>query len=294
MQTDLLELRAPALADGRASYNLAGRVALVTGAAGQRGIGRAIAMRLASEGADVIVNDIGQARRDSDPWGGMPQVVREIEDLGRRALGAVADIGDAAQVQDMVDQAVTRFGRIDILVNNAGAQAGLDRVPVVDLDEAEWDRVHRINAKGTFLVCQAVARQMIRAQAGGKIINIASTAGKTGIARYACYCASKFAVIGFTQALAQELAPHRINVNAICPSLVATERVDDMAAVLAPPAMSPQAHRAAMLDRAASNAPLGRMAEVDDVAAMAVFLASTESSYLTGVSISVAGGAQMH
>jgi NAD(P)-dependent dehydrogenase (short-subunit alcohol dehydrogenase family) len=294
MHTHLLESIAQARGDGRASYSLSGRVALVTGAGGERGIGRAIAMRLAAEGADVIVNDIGGTCSKDAGWGGIAQVVREIEDLGRHAVGAVADISDSSQVQEMVDQAIARFGRIDILVNNAGAQAGRDRVPVVDLDEAEWDRVHRINCKGTFLVCQAVARQMIGRGAGGKIINIASTAGKTGIARYACYCASKFAVIGFTQALAQELAPHRINVNAICPSLVATERVDDMAAVLAPPASSPEAHRADMLTRAASNAPLGRMAEVDDVAAMAVFLASSESAYLTGVAISVAGGTQMH
>lgn len=274
-------------------YNLQGKVALVTGAGGERGIGRAIAMRLAQEGADVVVNDI-QAQSTTGAWSGMAQVVREIQALGRQAVGLVADVGDAAQVQVMVDQALAHFGHIDILVNNAGARAGRDRVPVVELDEADWDRVQRINSKGTFLCCRAVARAMVAANRGGKIINIASTAGKIGSARYAAYCASKFAVIGFTQSLAQELAPQGINVNAICPSLVATERIDDLAAALAPTAVAQAEQRTTMIERASLLSPLGRMAEVNDVAAMAVFLASAEADYLTGLSISVAGGAQMH
>lgn len=275
-------------------YNLQGKLALVTGAGGERGIGRAIAMRLAQEGADVVVNDVRAQSAAGEPWGGMAQVVREIEALGRRSLGVVADVGDATQVQAMVEQVVAQFGQIDILVNNAGARAGRDRVPVVELDEAEWDRVQRINSKGVFLCCQAVARVMVAANRGGRMINIASTAGKIGTARYAAYCASKFAVIGFTQSLAQELAPYAINVNAICPSLVATERIDDLAAALAPGNVPSDEQRATMMARAAALSPLGRMAEVSDVAAMAAFLASTEADYLTGLSLSVAGGAQMH
>ena len=275
-------------------YNLQGKVALVTGAGGEKGIGRAIAMRLAQEGANVIVNDIHAGSTTADGWGGMAQVVREIEALGRRSLGLVADVGDASQVQTMVDQALAHFGQIDILVNNAGARAGQDRVPVVELEEEDWDRVQRINSKGVFLCCRAVARAMIAAGRGGKIINISSTAGKIGVARYAAYCASKFAVIGLTQSLAHELAPHAINVNAICPSLIASERLDDLAAALAPANMSQEEHRTLMVQRAANLSPLGRMAEVDDIAAMAAFLASNEAAYLTGLSISVAGGAQMH
>lgn len=274
-------------------YNLQGKVALVTGAGGERGIGRAIAMRLAQEGADVIVNDIYAQTTNSAGWRGMAQVVSEIEALGRRAIGLVADVGDAAQVQSLVDQGLAHFGQIDILVNNAGARAGRDRVPVVELAEEDWDRVQRINSKGTFLCCRAVARAMIAAGRGGKIINISSTAGKVGSARYAAYCASKFAVIGLTQSLAQELAPHAINVNAICPSLIATERINDLAAALAPTNVSQEEQRAEMMMRAAHLSPLGRMAEVNDIAAMAVFLSSNEAAYLTGLSISVAGGAQM-
>lgn len=275
-------------------YNLQGKVALITGAGGERGIGRAVALRLAQEGADVVVNDVRAQSPSGERWGGMAQVVQEIEALGRRALGVVADVSDAVQVQAMVDQALATFGQIDILVNNAGARAGRDRVPVIELEESEWDRIQRINSKGTFLCCRAVARAMVAAGRGGKIINISSTAGKIGSPRYAAYCASKFAVIGLTQSLAQELAPYHINVNAICPSLLATERLDDLAAALAPTDVSAEAHRTVMVERAANLSPLGRMAEVNDVAATAAFLVSAEASYLTGLSISVAGGAQMH
>ena len=278
-------------------YNLHGKVALVTGAGGERGIGRAIAVRLAQEGADVAVNDLHARSAPGTSWGGLAQVVGEIEALGRRSVGLVADIGDAAQVQAMIDQLVATFGRFDILVNNAGARAGRDRVPVVELDEADWDRVQRINSKGTVLCSRAAARAMLagpHSPRGGRIINIASTAGKNGSARYAAYCASKFAVVGFTQSLAQELAPHGINVNAICPSLVVTERIDDIATALAPSNISTEEQRAALMTRAAALSPLGRMAEISDVAALAAFLASAESDYLTGLAISVAGGSQMH
>ncbi|MEI6465169.1 MAG: SDR family oxidoreductase [Verrucomicrobiota bacterium] len=270
---------------------------MVTGAGGERGIGRAIAVRLAQEGADVAVNDLHARSAPGTSWGGLAQVVGEIEALGRRSVGLVADIGDAAQVQAMIDQLVATFGRFDILVNNAGARAGRDRVPVVELDEADWDRVQRINSKGTFLCSRAAARAMLagpHSPRGGRIINIASTAGKNGSARYAAYCASKFAVVGFTQSLAQELAPHGINVNAICPSLVVTERIDDIATALAPSNISTEEQRAALMTRAAALSPLGRMAEISDVAALAAFLASAESDYLTGLAISVAGGSQMH
>jgi meso-butanediol dehydrogenase/(S,S)-butanediol dehydrogenase/diacetyl reductase len=278
-------------------YELTGKVALVTGAGGERGIGRAIALRLAQEGADVAVNDIQAATAPGSRWGGLAQVVKEIAALGRRSKGLVADVGDAAQVQAMVDGVIDSFGRIDILINNAGARAGRDRVPVVELDEGDWDRVQHTNSRGTFLCSRAVARAMLagpRPPRGGRIINIASTAGKTGVPRYAAYCASKFAVIGFTQALAHELAPHGINVNAICPSLIGTERIDDIAAALAPADKTAGEQRAAMQAQAAARSPLGRMAEVGDVAALAAFLASPESDYLTALAISVAGGGQMH
>jgi NAD(P)-dependent dehydrogenase (short-subunit alcohol dehydrogenase family) len=280
-------------------YDLSGKVAIVTGAGGRHGIGRAIALRLAQEGADVAVTDIQrgpEAIRPEDRlagWQGLPSVVSEVEALGREALGLFSDVSDSAQVADMVSRALARFGRIDILVNNAGSQPGRDRVPVVDLEEDAFDEVMRVNVRGTFLCSKAVARHMVRRGGGGKIVVISSSAGKRGRARFAAYCASKFALIGFTQSLAQELGPHRINVNAICPGLVDTERTDFIAAALVPEGQSAEEYRVMMIRERAASIPLGRVAIGDDIARMAAFLASRESDYITGLSISVSGGSEM-
>ena len=281
-------------------YNLDGKVAIVTGAGGKNGIGRAIATRLASEGADVVVTDVTaslEAIRPEDReagWEGLPSVTSEIEALGRQSLGIFSDVSDSGQVQSMVDQVLQRFGHIDILVNNAGSRPGRDRVPVVELEEDAFDEVMRVNVRGTYLVSRAVARHMVGRGGPGKIISISSGAGKRGIARYAAYCASKFAIVGFTQALAQELAAQRINVNAICPGLVDTERVDFIAAALVPQGQSSEEHRAMMIQDRNTRVPLGRVAVGDDIARMAAFLASEESDYMTGLSISVSGGAEMN
>lgn len=281
-------------------YDLSGKVAIVTGAGGRHGIGRAIANRLAQEGADVVVTDIqgsAAAIRPEDRqagWQGLDSVTEEIRALGRDSLGLVSDVSDSEQVDDMVNRTLERFGHIDILVNNAGSRPGRDRVPVVELGEDAFDEVMRINVKGTYLCSRAVARHMIEGGGPGKIIVISSGAGKRGIARYAAYCASKFALVGFTQALAQELAPHHINVNAICPGLVDTERVDFIAAALAAEGQSAEEQRAMMIRERNSRVPLGRVAVGDDIAKMAAFLACSEADYLTGLSISVSGGAEMN
>ena len=276
-------------------YNLNGKVALVTGAGGKNGIGRAIAERLAKEGADVAVNDITEHpyAADQTDWQGLPDVVREIEAMGQRAISVVADVGDAEQVKEMVDKTVAHFGKIDILVNNAGTMAGKDRVPVVDLAEEDWDRVQRVNVKGVFLCSQAVARHLITQGTGGKIINMSSVTGKRGSARFAAYSASKFAVIGFTQSLACELAPYQVNVNAICPGLVETERFGHLASVLMPEHLSADEKLSEYERRSEAAVPIGRLAEGADVAKMAAFLASDEAAYLSGVSITVSGGTVM-
>lgn len=276
-------------------YNLNGKVALVTGAGGKNGIGRAIATRLAKEGADVAVNDITEHpyAADDTEWGGLPDVIDEIETIGQRAISVVADVSDANQVNEMIAKTVEHFGKINILVNNAGTKAGKDRVPIVDLAEEDWDRVQRVNVKGVFLCCQTVARHLIAQETGGKIINISSITGKRGSARYAAYCASKFAVIGLTQSLAHELAPYKVNVNAICPSLVNTERVAHLAAAMMPEDMSPDEQWIAFARRTEESVPLGRLAEGADIANMAAFLASDQASYLTGLSITVSGGVVM-
>ena len=276
-------------------YNLNGKVALVTGAGGKNGIGRAIATRLAKEGADVAVNDITEHpyTTDQGDWQGLPDLVREIEAMGQRAISVVADVGDAEQVQQMVDQTVAHFGKIDILVNNAGTIAGKDRLPVVDLAEEDWDRVQRVNVKGVFLCSQAVARRLIAQGTGGKIINMSSVTGKRGSARFAAYSASKFAVIGFTQCLAQELAPYQVNVNAICPGLVDTERMGHLASVLMPDTLSADEQLSEYTRRSEAAVPIGRLAEGTDIAKMAAFLASGEAAYLTGIAITVSGGTVM-
>lgn len=271
-------------------YYLNGKVALVTGAAGAQGLGRAIALRLAQEGADLVVNDLSE---DIGPRQGLPAVVSEIEALGRRALPVYADVADARQVDAMVAAALEAFGRVDILVNNAGAPAGADRVPVVDLEEEAFDLIQRVNVKGTFLCSRAVARHMIARGGGGRIINISSVSGKYGLARFAAYCASKFAVRGFTQSLALELAPQQITVNAICPGLLATERIDDMAAALAPSGVDASEQRQSMIASALAGTPLGRMTETSDVASMAAFLASDQAAFITGSSPTVDGGIRM-
>lgn len=277
-------------------YGLEGKVALVTGAGGENGIGRGIATRLALEGADVVVNDLMVNPYEDRPgsWGGVTQVVNEVMAMGRKSMAITADVSNSNQVQAMVDQAIEHFGRIDILINNAGSRPGGDRKPVVDVLEEDFDLVQRVNVKGTFLVSQAVARHMIKRGGGGKIISMSSRAGKTGTATYAAYCASKFAVIGFTQSLALELAEHRIMVNAICPGLVDTERVDYIAAAAAPEGQSAIEYRADMVRDRAASVPLGRLAVAADIAKTAAFLASSESDYLTGQSINVAGGYEMH
>ena len=273
-------------------YNLDGKVAMVTGTGGRQGIGRAIARRLAQEGADIVLNDMAMQpyAEASNQWSGMPDVARQIEALGRRAIAIVADVSNADDVQRMVAEALDRFGHIDILVNNAASRAGADRVPLVDLAEEAWDTVQRVNAKGTFLCCRAVGRHMIDRAQGGKIINLSSVAGRKGMARFAAYCASKFAVIGLTESMAAEMAPHRINVNAICPGMVDTERIGHIASVLMPQELSPQQQRDRFVQQTVSTVPMERIAQGSDVANMAAFLASSESDYLTGLSIVVAGG----
>ena len=147
---------------------------------------------------------------------------------------------------------------------------------VVDLAEEDWDRVQRVNVKGVFLCSQAVARHLIAQGTGGKIINMSSVTGKRGSARFAAYSASKFAVIGFTQSLAYELAPYQVNVNAICPGLVDTERFGHLASVLMPDHLSPDEQISEYARRSEAAVPLGRLAEGEDVAKMAAFLAQTK------------------
>ena len=198
-------------------YNLEGKTVFVTGAGGEHGIGRAIALRLAEDGADIAVTDIVEKPYPEAEWGGLPALQAEIEAMGRRSLALTCDVTNAHSVEAAMQRTAEVFGQVDILVNNAAARGGGDRVQVVDLPDYEWDRVMAVNLKGTFVCSRAAARHMMSRGGGGRIISVSSVLGLRGIARFAAYCSSKFGIVGLTQALAQELAPHGITVNAICP-----------------------------------------------------------------------------
>jgi NAD(P)-dependent dehydrogenase (short-subunit alcohol dehydrogenase family) len=207
-------------------YNLKGKVAVVTGAGRERGIGRAIAVRLAREGADVVAADITRSFEEFPDYGlgdreGLEETARLVREAGARALAAPVDVTDAATVDAMVSQAIEAFGRIDILVNNAGGAPGPG--PVVLMEESAWSKTMAINATGTFLCSRAVARHMVERGGGGKIINISSAAAKTGSPFLSAYSAAKAAIVAFTRVMAWEVAQHNIQVNAVCPGEVDTE-----------------------------------------------------------------------
>jgi 3-oxoacyl-[acyl-carrier protein] reductase/meso-butanediol dehydrogenase/(S,S)-butanediol dehydrogenase/diacetyl reductase len=277
---------------------LDGKVAVVTGSGGQRGFGRAIARRLAAEGADLVLADVAPAgirvvaAKAATGWRGLEAVADEVRATGRRAVTALVDVRVADQVKRAVDLADRTFGRIDILVNNAAAPPGADRIPVVELPEEAWHEILETNLTGTYLCSKAVAGHMVARGTPGRIINMSSNCGKVGYARLAAYCASKFGVIGFTQALAMELAPHGITVNAICPGSADTDRLDFLGR--RPDGSYDEALRAGALAERAAQIPLRRVATAEDVAELAAFLSSDAASYVTGQAINLAGGAIMH
>jgi NAD(P)-dependent dehydrogenase (short-subunit alcohol dehydrogenase family) len=271
---------------------------MVTGCAGERGLGRGIARRLAAEGADLVLTDVVAtgtrvvATKRVSPWGGLASVASEVQAAGQRAFTALLDIRISDQVNDVVARAIETFGRIDILVNNAAAPPGADRVPVVDLPEEAWDAVLDTNLKGAFLVSKAVARSMLQAKVKGRIVNIASDRSKIGTASLAAYCASKFGLVGFTQSLAMELAPSGITVNAVCPGGVDSERLDYLGR--RGDGEYDEDVRVAEIARRAARNPMGRLTTPHDVAEMVIFLASDGAQYVTGQAINVTGGAVMH
>jgi 3-oxoacyl-[acyl-carrier protein] reductase/meso-butanediol dehydrogenase/(S,S)-butanediol dehydrogenase/diacetyl reductase len=277
---------------------LDGKVAMVTGSGGERGFGRAIARRLAAEGADLLLTDVSPtgtrvvATKPATGWRGLEAVAGEVREAGRRAITALVDVRAADQVKRAVDLADRTFGRIDILVNNAAAPPGADRVPVVELPEEAWHLILETNLTGTYLCSKAVAGLMVARGTPGRIINMSSNCGKVGYARLAAYCASKFGVIGFTQALAMELAPHGITVNAICPGSADTDRLDFLGR--RPDGGYDEALRAGVIAERAAQIPLQRVARAEDVAELTAFLGSDAASYVTGQAINLAGGAVMH
>jgi NAD(P)-dependent dehydrogenase (short-subunit alcohol dehydrogenase family) len=250
------------------------RVAVVTGAG--QGIGAASAKALAEAGAIVVAVDIDGALAE--------KMAQSLAVDQRRTLVIAADAGSVADIQRTVDRAITSYGCIDILVNNAGVTR---RADIMDITEADWDRIHRVNAKGVFFCLQAVARTMIPRRSG-RIINIASIAGKGYAgASNAAYAASKGAVISLTKTAAQQLGKHNINVNAICPGVTRTALSD---ANLRVRAQQEGLTLEAMERRRAEAIPLQRANDPEDIAAMVVFLASPGARNITGQSYNVDGG----
>jgi D-sorbitol dehydrogenase (acceptor) len=253
---------------------LDGKVAIVTG--GAQGIGRASALRFAGEGAKVVVADLQAEGADA--------VAQEITRNGGEAFGIAVDVRDRGAVQAVVDETVRRFGGVDILLNNAGV---IRITPFLEIDEEEWDLLFDVNCKGILWFSQAAAKQMIEQGRGGKIINVASQAGRRGEALVLTYCASKCAVISMTQSMALALAPHKINVNAIAPGIVDTPLWESndrrFAELLGMEIGEPKRTFVATI-------PLGRIEQPEDVAGMAAFLASPDADYITQQCYNVDGG----
>ncbi len=282
--------------------SLTGKVALVSGAAGMKGIGRAIAVRLAKEGADVVVADRSDAFRDFTSeaskvgWKGLDSIVEEIQALGRgHALAVNADITSSTDVEQLISHTLTKLDRIDILVNNAGIMGPMGTF-VVDLKESDWELVIRVNLTGSFLMSKAVARVMMERGEGGKIIMIASVAGKDAKAGQAAYSASKAGVISLTQTLARELAQYKINVNAICPGGILTDIAYPWMKKLTKEkgiSMKESLLHMASFGIKPEEISLGRLGSVEEIANAVYFLASPESDYVTGQALNVCGGALM-
>ncbi|MGH8071489.1 MAG: SDR family NAD(P)-dependent oxidoreductase [Candidatus Entotheonellia bacterium] len=280
---------------------LHGKIALITGAGGMRGVGRATALKLAQHGADLALTDVQRGPEDLPPaevrvgWQGIDSVAEEVRALGRRCYTSPCDLGNRDQVQELVQQVLGRYGRIDILVNNARAIIGRDKVPITELPEEVWHHFLAINTTAVFLLTKLVGREMVRQGRGGRIINIASNAAKQASARGAAYSASKFAVLGLTQASALDLAPYGITVNAVCPGPINTDRLSYWERAKAEEEGIPlEEFRAKVVKEAGQATPLGRIAEAEDVAHMVSFLASEEACFITGQAYNVNGGLLFH
>jgi len=260
-----------------------GRTIVVTGSGREKGLGQAILQRFADEGADCIVSD----RTITDEVEG---VAAELRARGAQVAAIACDVSDAAQCDALVAGAVERFGRLDVFVNNAGI--GFMMKPLLDVDPADWATVIAVNLSGAFYCTQAAARAMIAGGRGGRIVNIASQAAKTGFPHLPAYVSSKHGMVGLTRASAVELGAHGITVNAICPNHVTTGLGAEQNAYFSK-LLGFDSVEAYLANMAAKN-PMGRPGQATDTAAACAWLASDEAFYVTGEALNVSGGEEMH
>jgi NAD(P)-dependent dehydrogenase (short-subunit alcohol dehydrogenase family) len=274
--------------------SLEGKVALVTGAGRSAGLGRAICARLAEEGCRIVLTDLATPKPllEADRIGtlsDMEATAAELRQIGPEVMSIAMDVREEAEIEAAIAQVVARFGRLDILVNNAGI--GYLFAPIVDTPVDYWKTVMDVNLLGAFLCTKHAARQMIRQGHGGRIVNIASQAAKSGHPHLAAYIASKHGLVGLTRTAALELGPHAITVNAVCPNHVTTglgSVQNEYYARLA--GLSVEQYLAAMQ----RQIPLGRVGQQADTANACAFLCSDSAAYITGEAMNVSGGAEMH
>ena len=277
-------------------YDLSGKVAIVTGSGRPSGLGQGIAKRLAKEGADVVVVDICKPYETYE--GEVPEVGRgtweellerkkEIEALGVRSLAVRCDATDEKDVDAMVAAVVKEFGHIDILCNNIGGGHHKSGGSLLEVDSFGWDQGMAVNFKAAHLCSRAVAKQMIAQGTGGKIVNTASQAGLRPFPGLGIYCSAKAALVMHTKVLALELAPFKINVNAICPGTIVTDMLrESMGAIGKKYGITGDQ----IIEQTIATIPLGRAQTPEDVADCAVWLASAQADYITGVAILTTGG----
>jgi NAD(P)-dependent dehydrogenase (short-subunit alcohol dehydrogenase family) len=274
--------------------SLSGKVAFITGAGSKRGMGHAIALKFAREGADIVITDKFAAPKSIFPgdvgWGGLDEEVKEINALGRQSLALIMDINVSQDIDKAVAKSLEKFGKIDILVH-AAAIRGPVGVPVVDLSEKDIRTIIDIDLVASFLVCKAVAKTMVARGQGGKIVIISSTAGLKGVPGSAAYGAAKAGSIALTKSLGLELAKYHINVNGINPSMFVTNLRDESFAKMAETqGITWEEARKKDQDALAKMIPWGRLGTAEEIADLAYFLVSDLSKYMTGESIVLGGG----
>jgi NAD(P)-dependent dehydrogenase (short-subunit alcohol dehydrogenase family) len=274
--------------------NLQGKVAMVTGAASKRGMGHAIALRMAKEGADVIVADKFANPKSMFPgdenWGGLDEIVKEVEALGKKALALTMDINDSQSIDDGMAKVMQKFGKVDILVH-AAAIRGPVGINVVDLSEKDIRAIIDIDLTGSFLICKAAAKDMVKRGQGGRIVIFCSLAGTHGCPGSVAYSAAKYGTIGLTKGLALELAKDHINVNGINPGMIVTNLRDDSFKKMAETDGTTW-EEARKKDHAmlGTKIPWGRLGTPEEAADLVQFLVTEPSTYITGEVIALGGG----